>query len=96
MKKEKILKTILIISVLPYLLVLIEGIHAAICGVPKSLMGGEPEIFGMQAFGTQAFLLAIMLCVFGVIPVCLAYQIFYLIRHLRKKKKIKKEEEADS
>ena len=81
--KDKILKIILIISSLPFIGLLLIGIHSMIFGY---------QWFYGKIDGIDGFLSSIVLLVWFLWPlllVCLAYQIFYLTRHFIKKHKSK-------
>lgn len=93
--KDKVLKIILIISSLPFIGVLLNGIYAAFYGVSIGFFGDFSKIYGFDAFIMSIASTSIEIFMTGVVPVCLIYQIFYLIRHFIKKKKLK-EKEVDS
>ncbi len=74
MDKQKAAKIILIISFVPYGLVLLSGIHGAIFGA---------GFFFDTVYGLDGFFIGILgagLSMMLIIPVCIIYQIIYLIR----------------
>ena len=81
---NKKLKIILIVSFVPYILVLLCGILCAIHGV---------TFIYNEVYGTDAFILGVMalgaLLVFYVpiIPVCAIFQVVYLVRRKISKNK---------
>lgn len=76
--KQKAPKIIFILSFIPYLLVLISGIAAAIFGA---------GFFFTNYYGWDGFVLGVIISAMGmttvipIIPVCLIYQIAYILRH---------------
>ena len=82
--KDKILKVMLIISALPLIGVFIWAIYNAIFGT--GFMG--TEIYGFNAFGLT--IVASFFMSIPVLPICIAYQLFYLIRYIVKNNKIDK------
>ena len=80
--KDKILKVMLIISSLPLIGVFIWAIYNAIFGT--GFMGSE--IYGLSAFGLT--IVASFFMFVPVLPICIAYQLFYLIRYIVKNNKI--------
>lgn len=89
MKKDKVLKIVLWISFLPYVWLLVYGIY--------SFFNGFTFIFstsyGFTALYESIVIMGIILCMYPVLPICLIYQLFYLICYFIKKKKLKKEVE---
>ncbi len=79
--KDKVLKIIFIISFIPYIGLLIYGIYSMIFGFTFIFSTS----YGIEAFLDSIFILGLLLCVYPILPICLIYQIFYLIRHLVKK-----------
>ena len=74
MDKRKAAKIILIISFVPYGLVLLSGIHGAIFGA---------GFFFDTVYGWDGFLIGALgacLSMIPIIPACIIYQIIYLIR----------------
>lgn len=87
--KNKVLKIILIASFLPYVWILICGIYSIFSGFTFLFTTS----YGFTAFVDCICVMALVLCVYPVLPICLIYQLFYLIRYLIKKNKLKKEVE---
>lgn len=80
-----ILEVLLIISSLPLIGVFIWAIYNAIFGT-TGFMG--TEIYGFNAFGLT--IVASFFMSMPVLPICIAYQLFYLIRYIVKNNKIDK------
>ena len=94
--KEKILKIILVITCLPYIGIIVWGIVNMFLGVDTGLMPGSGTyVYGIEAFVSTILWGIVLGIILGILPICLVYQIFYLIRHFIKKKKLK-EKEVDS
>ena len=83
--KDKVLKIILIISSLPFIGLLLIGIYSMFFGFTFFFSTS----YGIEAFLGSIFIIGWLLCIIPVLPICLIYQIFYLIRHLVKKNKQK-------
>ena len=80
--KDRVLKVLLIISSLPLIGVFIWAIYNAIFGT---------SFMGTEIYGFDAFVLTIIASFFMHVPVlaiCIAYQLFYLIRYIVKNNKI--------
>ena len=86
--KDSILKVLLVISSSPFIFIFLSGINGAL-----SKDSISPS--GWDGFLTNVVYASLGLTIIGILPLCLIYQIFYLIRHLIKKKKLK-EKEVDS
>lgn len=93
--KDKVLKVVLIISSLPFIGILIKGVYAAFFGISIGFFGVETKTYGFDGFWASIVFTSILLIQNAIIPICLIYQLFYLIRHLIKKEKIR-EKEVDS
>ena len=85
MNKKRIFKIILIITSIPFITIFILGLWNAFFGFTFFLSTS----YGIEAFFDTCFILGWLLCVFPVLPVCLLYQIIYLIVFLVNKKKTK-------
>lgn len=90
-----ILKVILIISSLPFIGVLLESINAMFFGMSKNFFGDQTLIYGFEAFSLCLIFRVLLLVQIGILPICLSYQLFYLIRHLIKKHKLKNLKKED-
>ena len=82
--KNKVLKVLFIISFLPALLILILGIY--------SIFHGSYTFFGNRLYGLDGFLDVILwvgfvlcTCVIPVLPICLFFQICYILKKTVKK-----------
>ena len=76
MNKKKVLKIILILSVIPFIVILIIGVKNAFCGY---------TLFFNTSYGVQALIDTCVIygfvfsCCFPVLPICLVYQIISFI-----------------
>ena len=87
--KDKVLKIILVITSLPFICILIEAIHAIFFGVSVGFFGDQTLTYGFDAFWICIVFRVMLLLQIGILPICIIYQLFYLIRHLVKKHKSK-------
>lgn len=82
LNKEKILKVLLIVSFLPYIILLLVAIYNSVCGC---------TFMFSTCYGLDAFMLIVIVYVYMYCPVFLiafAYEIFYLVwNKLRKNKR---------
>lgn len=74
--KKKIPKIILILSFAPYVLCLCYGIYSMFNGFGLGLL--FRKTYGFGAFMGSTVLMAIYLCYYPVIPICIIYQLVYL------------------
>lgn len=91
--KKKIPKILLILSFAPYIFCLICGIY---CFVNEFTFFSYTT-YGLEAFKNGIVFIGLLLCYYLVIPVCLAYQIIYLIIYIvrsRRRKKISQGQSA--
>ena len=88
--KEKIIKIILIISSLPFVWWIFFSVNCAFSGFSLSFFGEETTpTYGLEGFFDGMIVSGGVLIDMNILPICLAYQLFYLIRHLIKKHKSK-------
>ena len=82
--KDKVLKVLFIISFLPALLILILGIVSISHG-SYTFFGGR--IYGFDGFLDTIFWLGYVLftCIIPLLPICLFFQICYILRKTVKK-----------
>ncbi len=73
--KKKIPKILFILSLIPYFLILIIGIISSFIGV--SFFG---EVYGLGAFFLSIYSMIINFTMIPILPICLLYQIFYIMR----------------
>ena len=93
MKKRKLNKILLIISFLPYILLLLISLYHAIFGYyvyTLILPTYVKTIYGIEAFVSTLFWNALVVCFITILPICLLYQIVNLITYIIKKIKDKK------
>ena len=91
MKKDKILKILFIISFIPYILIILYGVHGAIFGEHAICIDTcPPKVYGLDAFMDNIFLGILALTVYGVIPVIVIYEIFYIFYYIYKRRKQKR------
>ena len=85
--KHKIMKTILIISLIPFLFCIITGIIAIFNGFGYATMSGDiPEkVYGLKAFWESFLSMLFALSIIGVIPACMLYQIIYIFLDVKEK-----------
>ena len=85
--KHKIMKTILIISLIPITLCLISGIVAIFNGYGYPTMSGDiPEkVYGLKAFWEAFLSLLFALSIVGIVPACMLYQIIYIFVDVKDK-----------
>lgn len=76
-------KVLLILSFIPYLIIVGYGIYCAFFGF--SFFSGGPYEYGLEGFFSGAFIMALCLCIFFVIPACAAVQITNLVLLIMKK-----------
>lgn len=75
--KNKIPKIIFIISLLPYLFILLYGIFNAFAGI---------SFFYSTSYGFEAFIISVFFMLYAltleipIIPICLIFQICYIFR----------------
>lgn len=72
---KKALKTLLILSFAPYVFLLGCGIYSAFAGFGFFFSTS----YGFDAFRDCIVFMGFLLCWYPVIPICLIYQIIYLI-----------------
>ena len=84
--KNKILKILFIISFLPYFLIILSGILCAFSGI---------SFISTQIYGFDAFLLTIWFALYSftleipIIPICIIFQLCYILKtNVKKIKKI--------
>ncbi|MDO5156433.1 MAG: hypothetical protein Q4D51_10765 [Eubacteriales bacterium] len=82
--KSKATKIIFRLSFLPYILLFLYACYSAVAGF--EFFGTS---YGIDAFTAALFLGAIVLCIIPVIPICIIYDIIYLI--LRNRNSISKQ-----
>lgn len=87
--KDNILKMLLIISLLPFILILLRSIYSIFFGITVGFFGNQTPTYGFEAFEIGIVFGILALFEKGTLQICLAYQLFYLTRHLIKKHKIK-------
>lgn len=88
MKKRKIYKIIFIISFLPYVILLLISLYHAIFGYDLYTMilpTYVKTLYGMEAFLQTLIWNSIRLCFIPILPICLIYQLIYLITYIFKK-----------
>jgi hypothetical protein len=90
-KKAKAAKVFLWVSFAPYAIILIAGLWDAVFGVSAFTIfpdGGVRTIYyGWEAFSqTVALLVYAFSSIFPVLPICLIYQITYIIYKIYKRK----------
>jgi hypothetical protein len=81
LKKEKIYKILLVISFLPYVLLILISLYHSIFGYDVYtliLPTYVKTIYGMEAFISTLSWNALLLCFLPILPICLLYQIIYL------------------
>ena len=79
MNKKLIFKILLIISFIPFIYSLIMSILAMFNGTYLGLCVDDcPTIYGIKAFINDMFLYLAFLTMYGILPVCIFYQIIYL------------------
>lgn len=79
--KVKATKIILILSFIPYIFLLFYSIYSSICGFTFFYQTS----YGFEGFSDSIVIMGFLLCVYyPIIPVCLLYQIIYLIFNLIK------------
>ena len=88
MRRKRIFKILLLISLLPYVFLVLYSLYNAIFGY-KSYTWILPHylgtIYGWDAF-LQVFILTGFVMLFTpIIPVCLSYQLIYLAQYLIRK-----------
>jgi len=87
MKKQRA-KIVLWISLLPYVVLIVMGIWHAFFGFTFF----SATYYGWEGFINSIFILGWACCViYPVLPVCLIYQMGYLVYTVIKKRKMKKE-----
>ncbi len=89
MKKEKILKILFIISLVPFIYLILCGIFA---------MGGI-GFFGSNIYGFDAFLPTVLVKIFQYFPIfliCFGYLLFYLVYKILYKNKDEKKNSKTS
>lgn len=85
--KKNLSKIILIITFIPYALLIIYAIYSAFTGVGFM----DSTTYGIDAFFTALFLLTIIFFSYiPILPICIVYQLSYFVIKLNKKKKTKK------
>lgn len=87
--KHKIAKLLFILSFLPIMFCIIAGISCAINGYTYTeILGDVPTtLYGFKAF-TEVFFTDLVAMIFlGIIPVCMVYQLVYLIIDSKKRNK---------
>ncbi len=93
MKKEKINKILLIISFLPYVLLILISLYHSVFGYDVYtliLPTYVKTIYGMEAFLSTLSWNALLLCFIPILPICLLYQIINLTIYIINKIKHKK------
>lgn len=87
--KKKIFKTILIISLLPYILIMIHALYCSIFGYDVYtwiLPTYVRTIYGMEAF-LEILVWDALACTFiPVLPICFIYQVVYIVTKLIKRR----------
>ena len=90
--KEKTLKILLYVSFLPYIFILVISIWSIFNGF--TFMVGTT--YGFKAFYESAIIYGFILCTeIPIIPICVFYEIFYLLRYIMNKKNKKIKENKD-
>lgn len=82
---RKILFVLFLLCFLPYVFVLAVSTYYAIAGYEvRAFLSGEliKTLYGAQAFAELAIFLLAILWYFAIIPICLAYQVIYVIAKL--------------
>jgi hypothetical protein len=90
--KSKIAKIVLYISFIPYILLFVISLLSAFIGFDFMFS----TTYGIEGFFACLVILGYLLWVFGIIPVCLIYQIIYFIVKSIKKNKKETEENKQS
>ncbi len=92
LKKRKIFKIILIISFVPYIILLLISLYYSIFGydlysmiLPKYLR----TLYGMEAFYMVLMWYSIAFSFIPILPLCFLYQIIYLVTYIIKRIKNK-------
>ena len=81
--KDKILKVLFIISILPYIVILFLGINAAFSG--SNFLGSTT--YGWSAFSFIVLILVVILALrVPIIPICLIFQICCILGYILRKK----------
>lgn len=86
--KENILRILFLLSFLPYIYLLLKASYHAVYGYVLSTWIKSAyirTIYGWEAFRTVIFWHGLGLTLLPVLPSCLIYQFFYLIRKGMKK-----------
>lgn len=86
--KERILQVLFWLSFLPYVYLLLKASYHAAFGYALSTWIKNAHIrtiYGWEAFETVLFWHGLGLTLLPVLPSCLIYQLFYLIRKSNKK-----------
>lgn len=86
MKRDKILKILMIVSLLPYIGLLLYGVWCMIFGFTFFF----ETCYGIEAFFSSIIIGGLILWVDMIIPVCLIYQLFYIIYKMIRKRKNRK------
>lgn len=87
--KHKIAKIIFVISFIPILFCIIAGIVCAFKGYTYlDILGDVPTtVYGLTAFFEVFFTDLVAMIFLGIIPVCMVYQLIYLIIDFKKRYK---------
>ena len=96
MNKKKIFKIIFIISFLPYILLMLLAIDAAIYGYDIYTWFGNQyirTIYGVEAFKEIVIWVGLSMCAIPVLPTALIIQIIYIVLYIKNKRKIRKDME---
>ena len=78
-----------IVSLLPYVFVLVYAIYSAIHGIRHSFMMSSNILYGFDGFiytFVMTFIWNIM--IFPLLPICMAYQIAYMVTRKSENKKL--------
>ena len=78
--KEKVLKTLFILSFIPYILIIIYGVYGFIFGGNRICIDTcSPSVYGVEAFLDNVFIGGLTLTIYGVIPISIVYEILFII-----------------
>lgn len=78
-----------IVSLLPYALVLVYAVYSAIHGIQYSFMVSSNILYGFDGF-IYAFVMTLIwnVMIFPILPICMAYQIAYMVTRKSENKKL--------
>ena len=87
MNKKLLFKLLLVISFIPFIYSLIMSFIAMFSGANLGLCVDDcPTVFGIKAFVNDMFLYLSFLTLYGILPVCVLYQIIYLVKYIKNKR----------